>query len=569
MGYQLTLTPDPSAQDANGRYKFYAQQVIEFTITVTSDSIQDGDPVYVYPVSTGIFDGEGLVLRGYDGYTTADAPDTVSARLTKTDDRTGVAKLRVLVVDAANVGPDPQNVWVSLEQPVDHTGTPALQFARYDGLHRYEGIFRVPRLNSGFTLPVLAADAAAAGPAASCNGYIRYQFEVVDEDGAGLPQMRIMLQGERSGAPLDRVLLYSSWESDAPMVLAETEPGRHDWYADLLTDKDGYAEVYLCAKPGQEAMNWLSATAGQSNLDAAPFVITALTTVDGLDAPSVTSPVPLDRDPTVSVFVDQTFDQDQQIYWYCNGRYQGFTQIGADLEVPRFSLSTAGLYSTDFDQGAKTNDLLYIAPRVTYLGASKRKNFAGTGTPRPAGPPDQPSSPACNLPAPSIAGNPDGWPVNIGMVQDRLRLRIPLSGSPIKTGDLLGFDVYLNGFRLPPDDSEPVGGCMAGPMEFRVTRRMQDLHYAEWLLPPLPMLGYGQMGHQNMVPGSAAQDEDAGPTHQVGDVGTLEVSYQVYPGGTENWALLNLPAPTPIYCSEVLRVGLDTIGPDGGVPTVA
>jgi hypothetical protein len=575
MGYTLDMKPMPDAKDAKGLYKFYGQQVIEFTVTITSDSevIQDGAPVYVYPVSTGIFGqgtGLGWVLRGYDGCSHVD-DDTVSATLVKKDDHTGVAVFRLLVVDPGNAAPDPQNVWVSLAHPVDHTGTPTLQFDRNKAqFDPYEGVLLVPRLNSGFTLPVVAQGAAETGPAASCNNYIRYQFEVVDENGIGLPSMRVMLEAELWGSPLNDVLLYSAWESDTALALAEKVQGQYDWYADVLTDDQGYAEVYLCAKPGTQAINWLKVSAATSTTDAAPFVITAFTPQDNLDAPTVTSPVPLDHDATVPVSLDQTFDNSQQIYWYCNGQYQGLTQIGQDLKVPVFDLNTFGLYSTDYDDGAKLNKLRYIAPRVTYLGASKIEEFTATGTPPVAAPPAQNSWPPCSLPAPSIVmypgGSPisdslDGWPINIAAVGERLRLRIPLSGTGIATGQLLGFDVYLNGFRLPPDDDEPVGGWVGGPMVFKVTSRMQDLGYAEWLLPPLPLLGYGQMGHQNLAGGKVAA--------QAGDVGTLEVSYQVYPGSAQNWVLLNMPAPTPISCSQVLRVGLDTIGPDGSVPAVA
>lgn len=561
MGYQLTVTPDSFVpKDQKGFYKFYYQQVIELTIVVTSDSeaIQDGQLVYVYPVSMGLFGNSAeTVLRAY-GECTSVSIETVSVALVKTDDHTGVAKLQVLVTHSDNVQIDPQDVWVSLSLPVNITDTPALQF------DRYEGVFFVPMLNSGFTLPVVSAGLSVEpGPAGSCNNYIRYQFEVTDEHGVGLQHMRVMLQADTTGSPLNSVLLYSAWESITPLPMAEVQQGTGDWYADVLTDEHGYAEVYLCGKAGTKAMNWLSAQATKINLDVAPFVITDFAPQDSLVAPSVESLVPLDREVTVPVSINQLFDAGQQIYWYCNGKYQNFSEVGDDRKVPTFYLNSFGLYSEDYDNGAQLNTLLYIAPRVTYLGASPSKSFAATGMPPVAKQQLYSTWPVPTLPAPFIADHPNGWPINISMVRERLRLHIPLAGTSIRTGDVLRFNIYLNGFRLPSDDGEPVGGSISGPLGFKVTHRMQDLGYAEWLVPPLPMLGYGQMGHQNL---NLAQKIAA----QVGDIGTLEVSYQVYRGSrNQNWALLDVQNPAPDLCSEALRLGLDTIGPDGSVPAVA
>ncbi|YBV94572.1 hypothetical protein M1D80_00810 (plasmid) [Phyllobacteriaceae bacterium JZ32] len=529
-------------------YRFYSYQIVEFTATLTLDEEGEIDGIFVvFPNignSTANYNPDlGLQAYGEEGldwWAVDGDPNSVQVYITQTAPREGVAKLRALVTGTVGADYTGREPYATCQYQNEPYQSAEIQFHLYG----------VKLINPSYT-GILTVSSVDQTPR-SANGNLLYFCLEVTADGddpetadfTGLPRICIRLTSadpDQSSRLLQDILLYTSYFTDDPI---NVQGPNQVLFADLLTDENGMAELYICAKAGTATAGSISCNAGVKTGDIGPILVFQQQTT-GPEAPHCVDPVHLQGGPTeIADIPDYTnFNATDTIFLFCNGRYQSRGQ----QSLKQLPFQKAGLRSNSEPYNDSVeNEIRYVAAGSTMIGVSAEFQFSAEGSP-PSATLDPPSPHYTDtLPAPTVIEAADGWPINCQTMANGLSILVPVD-SRMQLGDEIIILIALNGYRGA--SNEPIGaaiplpGDVPWPSSLTVTERAMNEQRIEWWFQPYHFVGFGQM-------------HDASNA-LTGSVGTVEIQYVVSrdPQGV-------------VYASEVLSLGLDTIPPNGmdGIP---
>ncbi len=545
-GDTLKLLPD-SGSVGGGTYKFYAGQVVGLTATLTKGSgldVQNGarivfskiasarqsiqNPTFefvVYPA------GQDCIADEEDG--------SVSVPLTRTGYGQGEAQLTVWLGGATG-GP----FQVSAQTWSGDVKSDPLVFEAVLPL-----VFSTIG-QSGCFLPLSQTDTVP-----SDGNFIYSSISVLDPDsGAPLPNMRVRIAGDADPVEawwVTQLLLYASYDaadsSDALSIYKDSALG---YGGDLQTDESGSVELFVCAKHGTPALGGLQCLVGPVEPPILTVFIVANVpgggsgTVGPPPIPDQGEPVKLDgQTETFKVRIQkyQGVNKNDRVYLFCNGEYQCELFVD-DAEAEPLGYLYPGCYglrSLDYDEVQPANNLAFIVSQADLAIYSIKHSFLAQGQLPPAQPPQS----TCNAAAPYVVGNEVGLPLNCDRVSRGVRLRVPFRDLDVSIGDTIFLSGYLNAYRQDPYGDQPRGAVIQSPLGWRITPKMLRLGYADWWISSRSFMGFGQQRN--------------------GDLGTFQAQYRIFESPLGTSPVDSIADATPLYCSEILSLPLDTIPPAG------
>lgn len=543
---ELVLTSDARYSDLHNAFAFYALQIVELTATLTLDAngVTDGLAV--------VFDRAGpesaslnpYGIENVDWYPVDGDGTQVMVYMKQTGPRTGIAKLRVLVVGTT-----------STPNRLSQGGTSASIASGYRSNEIQYDIFGAGTWATSYP-GLLNASEVDQTPSSSQGNYLYFRLQVTSDgsDGetpafTGLPNMLIRLTAsdpeERSDF-LTQVLLYT----DTVGPPCNVDVSNQTPTVDLVTDATGLAELYVCAKAGETACASVTCDGGVVAPDIGPILVADFGALQSSPAaPHCDNPVDLALSgQTIEAAIPdyRNAAQGDGIFLFCNGRFQGAGILPDALKLPLpFQAASLRSQSPPYSD-SEQNALYYVAARRNMISVSSAFPFIATGAlPKAVLEAVTPKN-SNRLAAPVILEADDGWPINCSVIAGGLTVRIPIDSGKLKLGDVIVVQMALNGYRIEPDESIGMaipmpGGAVNWPESLVVTSSVMARPHIDWRFQSYHFMGFGQL--RSLIGDS-------------GSVGTLECRYTVQRDDGFSYCA---------YCSETLSTGLDTISPDGRI----
>jgi hypothetical protein len=541
---ELMLTSDARYSKKYSCCAFYSFQIVEFvaTLALDADGETEGLPVAFENIGESGTSLQPYGKEGVDWFPVDGDPTQVLVYMKRLDARRGVAKLRALVVGT-----------ISTKNDVKRGETRALIGSTYQSNPLEYCIFGVYAQAPSYP-GILNVSPVDQTPSSSHGNYLHYQLQVTTDgtDGeisayTGLPNMCISLTAAGSDVDstfLTNVLLYTNPAEPARIV--DTSSGTPT--LDLITDAEGTADLYVCAKANRTACASISCQAGVAVPAIGPILVTNIAALDSsLTAPDCDNPLTLDAGVSTAQAKMPKYKDAQagdQIFLFCNGRYQSSGVLPESLYLT-LPFQTGCVRSEDATYGdQEQNKVWYVTASNQVTRVSPIKPFRATGEPPVAKwetvSPEFPEP----LAAPVILEAADGWPVNCNTIASGLTVRVPIDANTMQLGDVIVIQMMLNGYRVA--SNEPLGMRLPTPgnggdwpESLVVTTHAMSQGYITWRFLQYHFQGFGQLH-------SAKQDSGA--------VGTLNCRYTVQRVDGNTFVA---------YCSSILSIGLDTIPPDG------